>query len=202
MKGVRRCPTLPHSVGCSTIGADRLSFRVRDGSGRFPVAMAAVTLPAGAPPPRTPGSCGPVVRGNRVWFPAKLYQTTHTLTLGVDRVNAAPLSGGLRPHDSRKACESCVASDIAQWTRSFFVVSPRPISTSHLHTLLCFQFWPINPMVCGGPYPLEGGEKPHLGTGFPLRCFQRLSLPNVANQQCPWRDNWHTRGSSVPVLSY
>src|SRR5690606_41127066 len=35
-------------------------------------------------------------------------------------------------------------------------VSPRPISTSHLHTLPRFQFWPINPMVCGGPYPLEG----------------------------------------------
>ena len=28
----------------SIIGADRLSFRVRDGTGRFPVAMAAVTL--------------------------------------------------------------------------------------------------------------------------------------------------------------
>src|SRR5699024_3559423 len=30
-------------------------------------------------------------------------------------------------------------------------VSPRPISTCHLHTLLCFQFRPINPMICGGP---------------------------------------------------
>ena len=28
----------------SIIGADRLSFRVRDGTGRFPVAVAAVTL--------------------------------------------------------------------------------------------------------------------------------------------------------------
>ena len=37
---------------------------------------------------------------------------------------------------------------------------------------------------------------------LPLRCFQRLSLPNVANQPCTWRDNWHTRGSSIPVLSY
>ena len=51
---------------------------------------------------------------------------------------------------------SCVVSDIAQWTRSFFVVSPRPISTSHLHRLPDFQFWPINPVVCRGPYPLEG----------------------------------------------
>ena len=82
------------------------------------------------------------------------------------------------------------------------VISPRPISTSQLHTLLCFHVWPINPMVCRGPYPLNGGESPHLEACFPLRCFQRLSFPNVANQPCPWQDNWHTRGWSVPVLSY
>lgn len=46
------------------------------------------------------------------------------------------------------------------------------------------------------------GGRPHLKASFPLRCFQRLSLPNVANQPCTWRYNWHTRGSSVPVLSY
>ena len=40
---VRRCPTFPPGLG-SIIGADRLSFRVRDGTGRFPVAVAAVTL--------------------------------------------------------------------------------------------------------------------------------------------------------------
>jgi hypothetical protein len=38
--------------------------------------------------------------------------------------------------------------------------------------------------------------------GFALICLQRLSRPQVANQQCPWRDNWHTRAASVPVLSY
>jgi hypothetical protein len=43
-KIVRRRPTLPHSLPCSTIGAERLSFRVRNGTGRFPFAMAAVTL--------------------------------------------------------------------------------------------------------------------------------------------------------------
>ena len=42
----------------------------------------------------------------------------------------------------------------------------------------------------------------YLGAGFPLRCFQRLSLPNVANRPCHWRDNRHTRGSSTQVLSY
>ena len=43
-KCVRRRPTLPHSGPCSTIGAERLSFRVRDGTGRFPLAMVAETL--------------------------------------------------------------------------------------------------------------------------------------------------------------
>ena len=52
-----------------------------------------------------------------------------------------------------------------------------------------------------GPYSIKDGRS-HLEASFPLRCFQRLSLPNVANQQCTWRYNWHTRGSSVPVLSY
>src|SRR5688572_11871622 len=42
--GVRRCPTLPQGLPCSTIGAGRLSFRVRNGTGRFPLAMAAETL--------------------------------------------------------------------------------------------------------------------------------------------------------------
>src|SRR5664279_2556692 len=43
-KSVRRRPTLPRSGPRSTIGAERLSFRVRDGTGRFPLAMVAETL--------------------------------------------------------------------------------------------------------------------------------------------------------------
>src|SRR3712207_407095 len=69
--------------------------------------------------------------------------------------------------------------------------TPRGASTSGLSTRWSGR----------GPYPSRG-ERPHLEASFPLRCFQRLSLPNVANQQCTWRYNWHTRGSSVPVLSY
>ena len=44
MKDVRRRPTLPRSRPRSTIGAERLSFRVRNGAGRFPLAMATETL--------------------------------------------------------------------------------------------------------------------------------------------------------------
>ena len=81
----------------------------------------------------------------------------------------------------------CVGCWVSDWC----------ISTSQLRTLLCFHIWPINPVVYWTP---QG--KSHLEAGFPLRCFQRLSFPNVANQPCTWRYNWHTRGSSVPVLSY
>ena len=74
-----------------------------------------------------------------------------------------------------------------------------PVSSN---TSRCFHLRPINPLVWAGALPGCSGERPHLEASFPLRCFQRLSLPNVANQPCTWRYNWHTRGSSVPVLSY
>ena len=41
---MRRRATLPHPVGCSTIAVPGLSFRVRNGSGRLPWAMAAANL--------------------------------------------------------------------------------------------------------------------------------------------------------------
>ena len=52
---------------------------------------------------------------------------------------------------------------------------------------------------------LQGTEVPgrsRLEAGFPLRCFQRLSDPNVATRLCCWRNNRSTIGSSIPVLSY
>ena len=69
----------------------------------------------------------------------------------------------------------------------------RAASTSGLSTRC--STWGLTP-------PRGVVRNPYLGAGFPLRCFQRLSLPNVANQPCRWRDNWHTRGSSTQVLSY
>ena len=44
VNGARRCPTLPRGLPRSTIGAGGLNFRVRDGSGCFPFAVAAATL--------------------------------------------------------------------------------------------------------------------------------------------------------------
>ena len=73
----------------------------------------------------------------------------------------------------------------------------RPISTGQLNASQRLHLLPINLVIFQGP-----SGRPHLRGGFPLRCFQRLSFPNLATQRCRWRDNWCTRGSSIPVLSY
>ncbi len=159
----RRCPTLPHPGECSTIGAGRLSFRVRNGTGRFPAAMTTVTLYGFC-------VCMLIRRcGDRLSHSGRKQEVYN-------------------PHHDAHGEGVC-----CRWSA---------ISTSQLHPLPGFHIWPINPMVCGGPHPTHVGGRIHLEAGFPLRCFQRLSFPNVANQPCHWRDNWHTRGSSVPVLSY
>ena len=175
---VRRRPTLPQPLGCSTIGAGRLNFRVRDGSGCFPVAVAAVTLltPFVSPAARCVGWVVGVG-----FVDACLWWCRFVWCLGC--FVTVP-----RQHGLLVVLGVCVAS-------------VRPISTGRLG-IAAVHLRPINPIVCWGPYTLKGVGKPHLETCFPLRCVQRLSLPNVANQPCTWRYNWHTRGSSIPVLSY
>ncbi len=87
---------------------------------------------------------------------------------------------------------------------NYYGQAARSISTSKLNTLPCLHTWPINLVVSEGSSvsvsPLRGISD--LEGGFPLRCFQRLSLPNLAIQRCSWRNNWNTIGSSIPVLSY
>ena len=79
--------------------------------------------------------------------------------------------------------------------------SPRAISTDQLHTLLHFHLRPIKQIVFLCPYSIKD-ERSNLRGSFTLRCFQRLSRPYIATQLCPWQDNWCTRGTSIPVLSY
>ena len=73
----------------------------------------------------------------------------------------------------------------------------RNISTSQLSTLLCVHLKPINVIISHGSITI-----PNLEAGFPLRCFQRLSIPDIATEQCPWQDSSYTRGQFTPVLSY
>ncbi len=59
----------------------------------------------------------------------------------------------------------------------------RPISTPRLNTLLCVHLVPINLVI------FEETTIPHLRAGFPLRCFQRLSIPYIATLRCHGRDS-------------
>ena len=79
--------------------------------------------------------------------------------------------------------------------------SPRLISIGQLNTLLCVHLRPINDVVYIDPYSKKDGRT-YLRGSFTLRCFQRLSRPYIATQLCRWHDNWCTRGTSIPVLSY
>ena len=55
----------------------------------------------------------------------------------------------------------------------------RVISISQLNTLLHLHRRPINVVVYHDP-----SGRTHLGIGLALRCFQRLSFPNIATQHC------------------
>ena len=167
-KEVRRCPTLPQGPPCSTIGAERLSFRVRTVTGRFPLAMAAETL--------------------------LMFQSFKSMSCYSQVAIAVKDSScGSRPYIENHSVDAS--------TKNGVLSSHRLISTSQLHALPRFHISPINPVVWLGASRPKAW-KSHLEAGFPLRCFQRLSIPNVANQRCSWQNNWHTRGSSNPVLSY
>ena len=78
---------------------------------------------------------------------------------------------------------------------------PSTMSTAWLRSLAGRPPAASQPGILPGVLLLTN-EKAHLGAGFPLRCCQRLSLPNVATQHCRGYDNWHTSGPSSPVLSY
>ena len=80
--------------------------------------------------------------------------------------------------------------------------SPRPISTGPLNALLRLHSRPIHHVFFMGPYSFLQDGISHLEEGFTLRCFQRLSRPDLATQLCHWCDNWYTIGLSIPVLSY
>ena len=111
---------------------------------------------------------------------------------------AAPTSGNPR-RTYRKSARSAhpqnsIATHVCSKSR------PRAIRPS-LNALLRLHRAAYQRGGLRRPLP-RGDGKSHLEVGFPLRCFQRLSHPDVANQQCPWHDNWYTRGLFVSVLSY
>ena len=149
----RQRPTLPRTFARSTIGAEGLNCRVRNGNGCFPLATA-------------------------------------TGKLGTQ-------NGKNLRSLSRQSTESGQSDRVRTVREESIGQAERPISTGQLNASLRLHLQPINVVVYHG-----SSGRPHLEVGFSLRCFQRLSFPDLATQRCRWRDNWYTRGSSIPVLSY
>ena len=129
---VRRRPTLPQPLGCSTIGAERLNFRVRYGTGCFPFRY-----------------------GRRNSF--NLYKPPSIKGCGF--VGWELRSG--REHHVRlvRGCLTTVCTLLMHVCVVVYVVgtSPRPMSTGRLG-ITAVHLRPINPMFCGGPYPLVWWE--------------------------------------------
>ena len=105
---------------------------------------------------------------------------------------------GWEPHSGR--VQSCSLRTRPAWVQTLLKdrlrgvvcgVSYRPISTGQLHeSLVLASTSGLSTQWSGwGPLTPEGVWKSHLEASFPLRCFQRLSHPNVANQRCTWQYN-------------
>ena len=102
-----------------------------------------------------------------------------------------------------------------------FICYLSPVTSSLTRTAHCYGVKPHGPLVpvsstryrastpglstWWSATTLQGGQasgRSHLQARFPLRCFQRLSLPYIATRRCDWRHNRYTSGTSTPVLSY
>ena len=127
----------------------------------------------------------------------KLCPRSLVRSLFLQRVGA--LSAPSKPNSEFRI--SSLASACISFSPEPLRSSPRRISIGQLNTLLCLHLRPINVIVYDAPYSSRD-ERSYLRGSFTLRCFQRLSRPDVATQLCRWHDNWCTRGLSIPVLSY
>ena len=171
-----------------------LSFRVRKGTGRLTWAMT-TAKPIQRPTGRTGGrqtepchdsdrggpGTGQRTQAKRFDLSSRDHKKQHSLPS-----NEKP------PQDETRPPNKGIGKSV-----------PRsPVSTGRLHPSRGFHLRPIEHVFNMRATGTEVPRNPNLGAGFPLRCFQRLSLPNVANRPCRWRDNRHTRGPSTQVLSY
>ena len=82
----------------------------------------------------------------------------------------------------KKAFEICVVEErlAVQGTDQ----AARAISTARLRKLLFLHLQPINLLVSKGPSGSLRSGKIRLEGGFPLRCFQRFSGPDIATRRC------------------
>ena len=149
---IGRLPTLPHTRACSTIGAERLNYRVRDGNGWDPLARITqkrtgerVSFESASPRLNIDGQCHCI-------------STLHTQPCGHAPFKLArPGRDYFRGHYSVS-------------TVKFYGQAERAISNGQLNALLRLHIRPINVIVFHG-----SSGRSHLREGFALICIQRLS---------------------------
>ena len=169
-----------------------MGLRSQDVTVQVPSALAGLNdgfekEPGGPPPRNTPinSSVSSSPRGSSL------------RTRGANK-HEGTVRSDLRP-DRRHKARGFHANDEDSATKGW--KSPRPLvrlgCTPHdACTCRLSNGWSTRGLTC---FRSEG---PHLGVGFLLRCFQQLSRPEVATEQCRWHDNSHTSAPSSPVLSY
>ena len=75
------------------------------------------------------------------------------------------------------------------------------VSTGKLSALLHLHIRPIDPVVFREPMYRSTGNV-ILRRVSRLYAFSVYPGRTLATQRCPERDNWNTRGASLPILSY
>ena len=76
------------------------------------------------------------------------------------------------------------------------------VSTGQLRRLLALHTRPIYPVVFREPSSHKGKGDLILQRVSRLDAFSVYPGRTLATQRCRERDNWHTRGSSLSILSY
>ena len=136
---VRRRATLPHPVGCSTIAVPGLRFRVRNGSGRLPWAMAAANLRLSS-------------RGSLSGVPGGLWWVGDRMVDACVLKDRSVMRGGSPRHPS-KVIVSFVLPPFVGWC----VCCRSTVSTGQLHPLRGFHVRPIDHVFCmESPDPRRG----------------------------------------------
>ena len=185
-----RFPTLPHPLGCSTIGAAGLSFQVRNVAGRFPGAVTTTRLcrppPLVGPPLLCGGVSWPAVWRGGGWVGRGSYSGcgffVPPLVAVVWPVFVGPAGVGgvwlpVPPCWPRFWCVGLAVPGPPLWRCSPFggwvpglggLVWCRPISTSRLASASRrFHLWPIDPLFWRGPLTPRGGVETSSRSGLP-----------------------------------
>ena len=139
-KLTRQRPTLPHSCPCSTIGSEKLDFRVRDGIGYGLLDIATGNVGH----PKFSGLEGHAALGSSGHAAFIECSMTRVVPRGVPAaISTLVVTRGQPPPGLRTSTNNVCLRELGQ--------AARPISTGELRALQRFHIRPINLVVFKGP---------------------------------------------------